>query len=105
MKRVIGLVTCLSLCAPAMASSVALNDPTQPNGSAGTSEADGGWQLTATRITPQRRVAVINGVDVVEGARIGSALVLRIRHAQVDLDAQGEIVTLHLLPAEMKRMR
>ena len=103
MKRATCLALCLWLCMPPLATSSTLIDPTRPNGSAASLEADEGWQLTATRITAQRRVAVINGIDVVEGGRIGAARVLRIRHAEVDLEAHGKPVTLHLLPATMKQ--
>ena len=105
MKRAICLALCLWLCMPPLAISSNLIDPTRPNGSAASLEADKGWQLTATRITAQRRIAVINGIDVVEGGRIGAARVLRIRHAEVDLEAHGKPVTLHLLPAAMKQTR
>jgi hypothetical protein len=104
MKLFTGLAACLWLCASATAVN-ALTDPTRPNGNASTLDNGDGWQLTATRITPQRRAATINGIEVIEGGLIGSARVLRIRHAQVDLDAQGEILTLHLLPARMKQVR
>ena len=105
MKRSTCLALCLWLCMPPLAMSSTLIDPTRPNGSAARLETDAGWHLTATRVTAQRRVAVINGIDVVEGSRIGAARVLRIRHAQVDLEAHGKPVTLHLLPATMKQTR
>jgi hypothetical protein len=85
-----------------------LSDPTRPSGaSAYTNPADSdrAWRLTATRITPDRRSATINGIDVVEGATLGTARVLRISHAQVQLDMGGREMTLHLLPAEVKRIR
>ena len=90
------------------ATAATLSDPTQPSGtpSANTSVAGAGsWKLSATRITPAKRVAVINGQQVAEGGLIGTARVLRVSHAQVKLDAQGEIVTLRLLQSEVKKTR
>lgn len=85
----------------------ALSDPTRPSGSAATASAggDSAWRLTATRITPERRSATINGIEVAEGATLGSARVLRISHAEVQLDMDGRHMTLHLLPAEVKTIR
>lgn len=85
-----------------------LSDPTRPSGassSASTPAGDSAWRLTATRITPVRRSATINGIEVAEGATLGAARVLRISHAQVQLDMGGREMTLHLLPAEVKKIR
>lgn len=83
-----------------------LSDPTRPSGaSANPAAGDSAWQLTATRITPERRSATINGIEVAEGATLGAARVLRIGHAQVQLDMGGREMTLHLLPAEVKTIR
>ena len=100
----------LMVLLPAMHSATAatLSDPTQPSGapSADTTVGEpGGWKLSATRITPMKRLAVINGQQVAEGDLIGTARVLRVSHAQVKLDAQGETVTLRLLQSEVKKTR
>lgn len=101
----------LSLCcAPLGANAVtaALSDPTRPNGTPSTQDGDahdGGWRLTATRITPAQRSAVINGSHVREGEEINGARVLHIRHAQVQLATPGGVTTLQLLPAEVKKRR
>ena len=89
------------------APAAALADPTQPSGTpqVGTDSGMGGWHLSATHITPGKRLAVINGTRVAEGDLIGSARVLQVSHAQVKLDAQGEILTLRLLQAEVKKTR
>jgi len=90
------------------ATATTLIDPTQPNGTHHADAANSGsagWHLSATHITPTKRLAVINGTQVAEGDLIGSARVLRVSHAQVKLDAQGEIVTLRLLQAEVKKTR
>ena len=85
----------------------ALSDPTRPSGVAAAASpgGDGAWRLTATRITPERRSATINGIEVAEGATLGSARVLRISHAEVQLDMGGRRMTLHLLPTEVKIIR
>ena len=90
------------------ATAATLSDPTQPSGTPSTDTSvagPGSWKLSATRITPAQRVAVINGQQVAEGGLIGTARVLRVSHAQVKLDAQGEIVTLRLLQSEVKKTR
>lgn len=85
-----------------------LSDPTRPNGTPSVQE-DGnhasGWRLSATRITPAQRSAVINGNRVREGEEINGARVLHIRHAQVQLATPGGVTTLQLLPAEVKKRR
>ena len=100
---------CLGLLAVLRVGSAAiLIDPTQPNGTPHADAANSGhgiWHLSATRITPSKRLAVINGTQVAEGGLIGAARVLRVSHAQVKLDVQGEIVTLRLLQAEVKKTR
>lgn len=87
-----------------------LSDPTRPSGASSSTytTAPAGeptWQLTATRITPERRSATINGIDVAEGGSFGAARVLRVSHAQVQLEVEGRQMTLHLLPAEVKKIR
>ena len=90
------------------ATAATLSDPTQPSGTPITDTTvggPGGWKLSATRITPAKRLAIINGQQVAEGDLIGTARVLRVSHAQVKLDAQGETVTLRLLQSEVKKTR
>ncbi|MBU1190973.1 MAG: hypothetical protein KKA36_09440 [Gammaproteobacteria bacterium] len=85
-----------------------LSDPTRPSGSISASAESGAvgvWRLNATRITPTQRSAVINGIKVAEGGDIGGARVLRISHAQVQLQSQGEILNLQLQPTQVKKSR
>ena len=85
-----------------------LSDPTRPSGTPsvqGGATHETGWHLTATRITPVQRSAVINGSRVREGEEINGARVLHIRHAQVQLATPGGVTTLQLLPAEVKKRR
>ena len=100
-------VLCLCLLAVLRtAPATTLADPTQPSGTPQMgASGPGGWRLSATHITPAKRLAIINGTPVAEGDLIGSARVLRVSHAQVKLEAQGEIVTLRLLQAEVKKTR
>lgn len=104
------LLCCAPLGAKATPDTLAssLNDPTRPSGTPSLQEGTpgaGGWRLTATRITPAQRSAVINGNRVREGEEINGARVLHIRHAQVQLATPGGVTTLHLLPAEVKKLR
>lgn len=91
------------------AAETTLIDPTQPSGHSQPavlgSAAPASWQLTATHITPYKRLAIINGTQVAEGGRIGNARVLNISHAQVRLDAQGDIITLRLVQSEVRKTR
>jgi hypothetical protein len=100
---------CLGIVLLLIASgAAALSDPTRPSGAAFSAGANAGsadWRLTATRITPDLRSATINGIDVAEGASLGAARVLRISHAQVQLELEGRQVILNLLPAEVKTIR
>lgn len=89
------------------ASTETLSDPTRPVGTPHTpaGNGDGGWRLTATRITPSQRSAVINGSRVREGEEINGARILHIRHAQVQIATPDGVTTLQLLPAEVKKIR
>ncbi len=109
MKRSL-LIVLSVLAANAVGNETTLIDPTQPSGSSlspliAASDTPTRWQLSATQITPRKRLAIINGTQVTEGGAIGNARVLHISHAQVRLDAQGEIITLRLLQSEVKKTR
>lgn len=104
------LLCCLPPFAAATPDTIShtLSDPTRPSGtstSAQSGTSTGGWRLSATRITPAQRSAVINGSRVREGEEINGARVLHIRHAQVQLATPGGVTTLRLLPAEVKTIR
>lgn len=106
MMRYWPMLIALCLCTRVGASELA--DPTRPSGALAVATETGArdsWLLNATRITPTQRSAVINGTKVAEGGDIQGARVLRISHAQVQLQAQGEILTLTLQPNKMKRAR
>lgn len=96
---------CALLAAGVAARGAALTDPTRPPG-AGASAAGGqaGSRLQSVLISPGRRVAVIDGKNVVVGDKVGDATVVRISESEVVLRrAQGR-ETLKLFPAVDKTM-
>ena len=88
-------------------SALALNDPTRPTdpaayfGTHNTSKR-GDWSLQSILFAADRKVAVINGVRVQEGDRVGSARVFRIHDSYVLLKTGGRTLTLRLLPESIK---
>ncbi len=85
----------------------ALNDPTQPTDPAlyfgyGHDRKSTGWSLQSILLSPERRIAIINGERVREGDHVGSARVVRIRDSHVLLNNGGRTVTLRLLPQSIK---
>lgn len=110
MNKLARALLLLLCCAPpgVIAVTETLSDPTRPNGTPsaqGGSTHETGWRLTATRITPAQRSAVINGSRVREGEEINGARVLHIHHAQVQLATPGGVTTLRLLSDEVKKRR
>lgn len=98
----------LAATLPAVAADTgALHDPTRPFGAHGADKGTGAevWRLTATRITPTQRSAVINANRVHEGDEIDGVRIVTIRHAQVDIATPAGPATLRLLPAEVKKHR
>jgi len=86
----------------------ALNDPTRPTdpshyfGSSSTPAPDA-LMLQSILFAPERRIAVINGMRVQEGDRVGSARVVNIQDSQVLLETSRGTRTLRLLPHTLKR--
>ena len=105
MLRILLLTACLP--ASASADTGALHDPTRPFGAHGTDGTTGTevWRLTATRVTPAHRSAVINARRVQEGDELDGVRIVSIRHAQVDIATPAGPTTLRLLPAEVKKHR
>ena len=60
-------------------------------------------QLESVLIAPDRRVAVINGEQYTEGARLGDGRVLRISEAEVIVRRGDRDEALHLFPLRAKR--
>lgn len=82
----------------------ALNDPTRPIDPAvyfGSGNRDG-WALQSILFSSDRRIAIINGVRVQEGDRIGAARVVRIRDSRVVLETGNRRLELRLRPDTLK---
>ncbi|MAT65232.1 MAG: hypothetical protein CMN57_06280 [Gammaproteobacteria bacterium] len=82
----------------------ALADPTAPNprgqrGAQGVTDEG----LTWTRVTENRREALINGIRVTEGDRLGGVRILRIRHGAVMIETASGRSTLRLQPSRIKQ--
>ena len=103
-----------SLCLAAVATLAsfgawALQDPTRPIdprhyfGARAVGEKPA-WTLQSVLSSPDRRVAVINGVSVREGDRIGAAQVVSIRSEAVVLRTDHRTVTLRLWPEGIKKV-
>lgn len=97
MTRLAGLLAVAMLACAARAAPFA--DPTQPParglGEAGT---PAGQRVESILIAPDRRLAVVNGQQVLIGSRIGAGTVVRITETEVVVrGAEGE-QTLRLLP-------
>lgn len=85
----------------------ALHDPTRPTDPAlyfgyQQSKNDTRWALQSILSSAERRIAIINGVRVREGDRIGPAKVVRIQKSQVLLHTGSGTLTLRLLPDTIK---
>jgi MSHA biogenesis protein MshK len=95
-------LTAAVCAAPAPAAAQGLADPTQPPASmdalvaGGASE--GGPVLQSILISPQRRVAVIDGETVKAGDIIGDARVVRITETEVVLQAGDDMRRLRIYP-------
>jgi len=60
------------------------------------------WALTSVLISPQRRVAIVNGQTVQEGDTVGSSRVVRIRTSEVLLQHGADRFVVSLLPSVAK---
>jgi len=60
------------------------------------------WALTSVLISPQRRVAIVNGQMVQEGDTVGSSRVVRIRTSEVLLQRGADQFVVSLLPSAVK---
>ena len=54
------------------------------------------WRLQSTLVADNRRLAVINGRTVVQGARVDGAKLLEVRQDGVTLEQDGQRIDLHL---------
>lgn len=116
-------MTCRSRCKPLVVSvllaawllalpvQAQFDDPTRPpsfSGLASGAAQDSGapaWQLSSILVSPQRRLAIINGKTVRQGDHINNARVLKIRITGVTLRTSKETFTVKLLPVRVKTTR
>ncbi len=61
-----------------------------------------GYELTSIIISPNRRVAVINGQSLSKGDSLGNVIVVDIRPAEVLLKRGEEDIVLSLIPVNVK---
>jgi MSHA biogenesis protein MshK len=61
------------------------------------------WTLTSTLVSPQRRVAIINGLAVRTGERVAGARVLGIEPGLVRLEIDGRPFTVRRAPTNLRR--
>lgn len=54
------------------------------------------WVLNSTLLSSRQQLAIINGIQLAVGEEINGAIVKRIKHQQVTLSYQNEIITLSL---------
>ena len=99
MKR--AAIAAASLCCAAV-QAAPFNDPTRPPVISETPAESGGTaggpRLESVLIAPDRRIAVINGQQVVVGARVGAGQVVSISETEVVIRGGGRSQTLKLLP-------
>jgi MSHA biogenesis protein MshK len=84
----------------------AMTDPTRPPSAAeatGGTATPAGPQLQSVLISPNRRLAVISGETVRQGATIGDARVVRITETEVTLKRGEETEVLKLTPGVDKK--
>ncbi len=90
-------------------SAQALQDPTRPTDPAAYFGSNrhtvtATWALQSILSSENRRIAIINGIRVREGDRIGTARVVSIRPSQVVLNTGGRTLTLQLWPKSIRKV-
>jgi hypothetical protein len=112
-KRLTPILLVAMLFGAAPLAAQLLDDPMRPPSAIsskaigeGTTKAttdDDGFQLSAIRITRDKRSATVNGKTVTVGDRIASARVLSIQASSVTLQQNGKNLTINLLPLSIKK--
>ncbi len=102
------LMLVLALYACAGVSETRISDPMRPPDAkqvkAGSSAAKKqGWWVTEVLISPERRIAVVNGRVVKVGSTINGAKVSAIYGNAVKLDVNGKTVFISPIPRDIKR--
>lgn len=99
--RAAGLLLALLAAAPA-AAQTGFGDPTRPTSlsepEAGRASAPQGprWRLQSTLVADSRRLAVINGRTVAQGAQVDGARLVEVRPDGVTLEEGGRQIVLRL---------
>jgi MSHA biogenesis protein MshK len=100
LRRILASAVLLGAAAPGVAALDGLPDPTRPSYFLGEpAEARGAPILQSTLVSPQRRLAIINGRSYTVGSRLGDAEVRAIYPNEVVLRRGGQEQVLRLLPA------
>jgi MSHA biogenesis protein MshK len=108
-ERLSALIACLALLAgPTPAQNGGLSDPTRPPSAASAAGAPDAAQASHARlqsvlISPDRKLAMIDGRTVALGGRVGDATVVQITETQVTLRRGDELTTLRLYPGVVRR--
>jgi MSHA biogenesis protein MshK len=101
----------LAAATAVVAQSAGLSDPTRPPDAAtaappsqdATGSAAAAPRLLSVLISPNRKLAVIDGRTVVLGERVGDATLVQITETQVTLRRGAELTTLELYPGVVRR--
>jgi hypothetical protein len=98
----------VSLIVPMNSAAQITNDPTQPPVGYATESpelpaASGGLTLQSVLISPSHRAAIISGVMVKEGDRLGDAVLVKVAENEVVLKSAGASQVLKLYPGVDKR--
>jgi MSHA biogenesis protein MshK len=99
------LMIALGLAAASSAFAQGLSDPTRPPSDSASVQnpPDQASRLQSVLISPGRKLAVIDGLTVTVGERVGDARVVAISPAQVVLQRGGAYQTLKLHPGIEKK--
>ncbi len=95
----------LLLAGETAASAAPLGDPMRPyylGTSRTVTEAKTAWQVQSILISPERRIAVVNGKSLAVGDSIGNATVTAIEPYVVTIEHQGKQTQLLLTPKSVK---
>jgi MSHA biogenesis protein MshK len=98
---------CLALVSGTALAQVA-NDPTRPSTGYATESAEpaadaGGLTLQSILISPSHKAAIISGVMVKEGEKLGDAVLVKVAESEVVLRTAGVSQVLKLYPGVDKR--
>lgn len=106
-KIALTILTTFMLATVASGVHAELVDPTSPYWSGGerTSTRRSGLVLQSTVVSPNRKIAMINGRTYGVGSRIGKLVVTDIQPYRVTLRKSNKVIYLRLLPGSVKRLR